>query len=985
MTAQALVTVVAPLPLKAGPRVRALIERLGNPAAPEIAAVLDRLDGDDGVHFMSLNAIPASAGDRVHLVLECTADGSEDQALARIVDRLGPALEPIFAHASDWRDGNDLLRYLGAHKVRIGQGWFSTPGLAFAGTPGTSVGRIRREAALAARLAGIVGAQPAGVRPIDRLRHARAALAGDPAFAWALKTPDAPLPVPGPNARSPLKLVPVLLIGITRVYLWPLVLLWLVLTGAVFGHFLPHALVGSIVALVFFAIAGAVGALGVIVALLLAYWRLRRQEESDWIADRVIDRGTLAEIRARENRTAQNHMVSATVIKPGLLRQFTLRLVFWLIGTFAARIFKPGFLETIGTIHFARWVTMPGTRDLIFFSNYGGSWESYLEDFITQAHKGLTGVWSNTVGFPKTESLINKGATDGERFKRYARASMLPTPFWYSAYPTLTTANIRLNDGIRRGLAVAFTDEEAIDWLALFGSALRPAEKLESSEIQSIVFGGLGFMPYGECLIATLGDDRAAARGWLAAIAPEIAWDDGRRLDRPAVLTLALGPRALDRLGLPADAIESFPAAFVDGMTASGRDRILGDTGSNAAPGWWWGADAVDAALLVYGRDDGAVAVLADRIASLCDDHGQHVFRRIPLRDIPKEKAERKEPFGYLDGVSQPVIRGTYRAARAPDPIHVVEPGEFILGYPDNRGNVPPGPQLSPLADPEAMLPISADCHAFGQSVVEGVRDLGRNGSFLVLRQLEQDVDAFQGYCEGEAKRLAGRLPEPYRIIPEFIGAKLVGRWTDGSSLIRNPYRSASGVENDPSVPTPGPLVRPATNPAAATAIPAAPTVTRTAHARAHDDNDFLFGTEDPEALRCPFGAHVRRANPRDSLQPGSSEQVSISNRHRVLRIGRQYVAQAGQKPGLLFMCLNADIERQFEFVQQTWLTSPAFHGLANEVDPLLGDGGDGCNGFTVPTRDGPVRLSPLRQFVTMRGGGYFFLPGRRLVQFLSH
>lgn len=977
---QALVTVVAPLPPAARPQVLAMIEALGNPAAPEIAAALDRLDGDDGVHFVSLHAIPASAGDRVHLVLEFTADGTEPQALARIVDRIGPSLVPLFAHAADWRDGTVLLRYLLAHRVKIGQGWFSTPGLAFAGTPGTSVGRIRREAALAQRLAGLVGAQPAGLRPIERLRQARALLTQDPRFVWALETPTAPLPVPGPDARSPLKLIPLLLIGFTRLYLWPVVLAVAALAAALLWHLWPQIVVAAVATSLFVLICAGL----VIAALVFAYIHLRRQEESDWTSDRVIDRATLGQIRARENRGAQNHMVSATVIKPGPLRQFTLRLIFWIIGTFAARIFKPGFLETIGTIHFARWVTMPGTRDLIFFSNYGGSWESYLEDFITQAHRGLTGVWSNTVGFPKTESLVLKGATDGERFKRYARASMLPTPFWYGAYPTLTTANVRLNDGIRRGFAGAYTDEEAIDWLALFGSALRPAEKLESSQIQSVVFGGLGFMPYGECLIATLGDDQAAARGWLAAIAPEIAWDDGRRLDRPAVLTLALGPRALDRLGLPADAIESFPAAFVDGMTAAGRDRILGDTGANAAPGWWWGADAADAALLVYGRDDACVAQLADRIAGLCDDHGQHVVRRIPLRDIPAEKADRKEPFGYLDGVSQPVIRGTYRAARVPDPIHLVEPGEFILGYPDNRGNVPPGPALSPLDDPEAMLPISADCHAFGRSIVEGPRQLGRNGSFLVLRQLEQDVDAFHGYCAGEAARLAGRLPEPYRIVPEFVGAKLVGRWTDGSSLVRNPYRSASDVAADPHVPTPGPVVRAATNPAAATSIAAAPAVARTAHARAHDDNDFLFGTDDPEALRCPFGAHVRRANPRDSLQPGSSEQVSISNRHRILRIGRQYAPQDGQKPGLLFMCLNADIERQFEFVQQTWLTSPAFHGLANEVDPLMGDGGDGLNGFTVPTRDGPVRLSPLRQFVTMRGGGYFFLPGKRLVQFLA-
>ena len=107
----------------------------------------------------------------------------------------------------------------------------------------------------------------------------------------------------------------------------------------------------------------------------------------------------------------------------------------------------------------------------------------------------------------------------------------------------------------------------------------------------------------------------------------------------------------------------------------------------------------------------------------------------------------------------------------------------------------------------------------------------------------------------------------------------------------------------------------------------------------ARGDNDFLFGTEDPEALRCPFGAHIRRANPRDSFDPGSNDQIAITNRHRIMRVGRVYQEKAGEKPGLLFMCLNGDIERQFEFVQQTWLMSPSFHGLSCEKDPVLGDG----------------------------------------------
>ena len=104
---------------------------------------------------------------------------------------------------------------------------------------------------------------------------------------------------------------------------------------------------------------------------------------------------------------------------------------------------------------------MPGTDKLVFLSNYGGSWESYLEDFIEKAHYGLTGVWSNTRNFPKTKNLFQEGATDGDRFKRWARGEQDPTLLWYSAYPTLTTSRIRLNALIRQGIACATTEADA--------------------------------------------------------------------------------------------------------------------------------------------------------------------------------------------------------------------------------------------------------------------------------------------------------------------------------------------------------------------------------------------------------------------------------------------------------------------------------------------------------------------------------------------
>ena len=314
---------------------------------------------------------------------------------------------------------------------------------------------------------------------------------------------------------------------------------------------------------------------------------------------------------------------------------------------------------------------------------------------------------------------------------------------------------------------------------------------------------------------------------------------------------------------------------------------------------------------------------------------------------------------------------------------------------------MPPGPTLSALHDPDCLLPIAGSDQGFSEVTVDNPRLIGHNGSFLVIRQLEQHVDEFKKFCLDEGKRLASHFRElpietKHPWIDEFIGAKLIGRWKDGSSLVRFPYISATRLRDltkrDPTDEVARPKALPTAAAALAVEAPAKPAAVADVDPKANKkdqppirpDNDFLFGTEDPQGLRCPYGAHVRRANPRESLSPGSQDQIDISNRHRILRVGRLYQGDDGESEGLLFMCLNGDLERQFEFIQQTWMGSTKFHGLDTEVDPIAGAETKGCNGFTVPTRHGPVALNPLPQFVTMRGGGYFFVPGRQLLRFLS-
>jgi deferrochelatase/peroxidase EfeB len=1000
----ALVTIVAPLDPSRLAAANSAIDELGNPARPDLAAKLRVLDNDRGVHFASLHALPSFTKGKAHIVFEFSADGDQSWAIHWLAQAMEAELKNVFALARDWRDG-PIEPYLVSHAIKTGFGLGANPGVGHIGSPLMTVGRIRREQDLFAAASVLLAQQGGGMRALDRLDAVRVQLRATHADMLTPAEASPPWTISGTLAAGI-----ALVAGFVRTYLWPWLLLLLLAWFAglalqwhgaqelrEWARTVPPAtlsprdrwwldprtagclqvalhLVCPALELLFKLAVGFV--LSLIIVLAAIYAQLSQKEASDWISTRAPDPDILQQIFARENHPgyAQNHMISLTERKSGWLRYFTSRLVFFAIATLGPRLYKPGYLGEIGTIHFARWITVPGTRDLVFLSNYGGSWESYLEDFITLAHNGLTGVWSNTVGFPKTTNLISDGATDGERFKRYALQSMLPTRFWYSAYPKLDTDMIRANADIRRGLSGAMTEDSASLWLSRFGSTLRPDSKLVTSEIQSLVFGGLGFLPFATATFWRLPSKPAQARKWLAEVADYIAWNDGRRVrddvEVNAIVQLGLSAEGLTALGLAPEGLATFPPAFLAGMNK--RSRILGDTAGNDPKSWWW-SDCAGSALLVYGQDKPARDTLRATLDAIAASHGALLVHEVPLRDLPQQNPKTvtasasasgnaqhnpprydPEPFGFADGISQPLIQGTYKAERAEaHPLHAVAPGEFVLGYPDNRGNLPPGPSMPAIHDPANMLPVVESDASGTTSDVNLSRDIGRNGSFLVVRQLEQDVAAFDAYCKMQANDLTvrNRLRPPYHVTPQFVGAKMVGRWQNGAPLVRSPY-SQSGAHS---------II---------------------------NENAFMPGFEDPEGLRCPFGAHIRRANPRDSLNPGSTDQVAISNRHRILRIGRKYEPNSGQNPGILFMCLNGDLERQFEFVQQTWLNGNVISlscptNLSGERDPLLSDG-EPNSGFTIPTRDGPVKLAPLPNFVTMRGGGYFFMPGKRLVSYLA-
>ena len=196
---------------------------------------------------------------------------------------------------------------------------------------------------------------------------------------------------------------------------------------------------------------------------------LRWHEARDSVWSGLADHEHLQKLQDQEDRplVVQNHMVNLSHVKPGRFRRFTLRLVLW-FANLRARTQTNGTLGGIPSIHFAHWSQIDNGRRLLFLSNYDGSWENYLDDFIDKASRGLTAIWSHTVEFPRTRWLVKGGAEDGPNFKAIARARQVPTNVWYSAYPDLTVQQIDKNSTIREQLFAPLDETAERAWLRSF-------------------------------------------------------------------------------------------------------------------------------------------------------------------------------------------------------------------------------------------------------------------------------------------------------------------------------------------------------------------------------------------------------------------------------------------------------------------------------------------------------------------------------------
>jgi Dyp-type peroxidase family len=478
------------------------------------------------------------------------------------------------------------------------------------------------------------------------------------------------------------------------------------------------------------------------------------------------------------------------------------------------------------------------------------------------------------------------------------------------------------------------------------------ATKIDWEDVQGMVLRGYGKHPFATNLLLQV-DDAAGARAWLANIASRIttalrATERGNE----CYLNVAFTRSGLARLGLPAAVLTTFPTAFYEGMASENRSRILGDSDDDAPQAWNWGGPGkeVDAILMIFAKDSATLdqAVNAEQAAMT----GVSVkFDRVDTRLWE----DQKEHFGFRDGISQPVIEGSpprpHSAASRPvdtqyGAANIIKAGEFVLGYLNEYGVLPEPVNLPAGTEPGRFPAVAMEAGARA-----GAPDLGHNGTYLVVRQVAQRVPQLWDYLDAATKDAAGQSRPAER---EKLGSKLVGRWPSGTPMALAPD------QDDP--------------------------------ARAKD-NDFLYNNTDPSGLGCPFGSHLRRGNPRDMLGEDPAEALKITRRHRLIRRGRSYGPRAEnpldlndkQERGLMFMIINANIERQFEFVQQTWINSPSFHGLYDERDPIFGSSGTQAPGsMTIPREPVRRRLTGLARFVTVRGGAYFFLPSIKALHYLA-
>ncbi|HVK06893.1 MAG TPA: hypothetical protein VM490_25730 [Armatimonadaceae bacterium] len=368
------------------------------------------------IHFARWSLLPPERENGPwQLVFGTDHDGDDRALLWDLAERAMPALEAVYAHCEGWpgaRDPTAVVDYLYAGRVRYAARHIACRGRSVAELRQAVDDRRRMQECVDDVIRPGLGPCPAPSESEREAAHRTVARIAEHTGATL------------PPRRAPWNWQLPVLVGAA-----------LLVAGWIVSRLSTEWRIGVLAALV-----------GLVVAYILA---LRAQEKRDaaaWEPTPAPDLSHLARLRGWEDQLIQNQMTHLVPVKGGRLRRWTLRVVFEAVDLLARFYWNRGDLGGIPSIHFARWALVDGGRRLLFFSNFDGSWENYLGDFIDRASVGLTGVWSNTEGFPPTSGLIGFKGGDGSRraseFKNWTRRYQIETQVWYSAYPDVTVVNL---------------------------------------------------------------------------------------------------------------------------------------------------------------------------------------------------------------------------------------------------------------------------------------------------------------------------------------------------------------------------------------------------------------------------------------------------------------------------------------------------------------------------------------------------------------
>ena len=372
----------------------------------------DRTGGDVAVYGLP----PATYPTALAFVGDCDGDG--DAFLAQLAASASAGLRRVFG-CCGLRDDDDLLGWMRAHAT--------PPAAVYVNRPGRAAREIRENAALARAIDAFVARSQAVLADLqpeavharvrafvdDEIAQGRLSLSPRPALplAWRIR-----------NAVDAV-LVPLVLLVAT-----PLLLIYL-----------P-----------FFA------------------YQLRSREARDPEVVPPVEPAHAAALAAIEDFEPVNQFSAIGTIKPGLFRQWTLTALLFLASWATRHVYVRGRLGRVHTIHAARWVFLDGRRRVFFASNYDGSLESYMEDFINKVGWGLNLVFSNGIGYPSTRWLVLDGAKDEQKFKAYIRRHQLPTEVWYNGHDGVSAYEIERHNRIREGIEhAALGRGAAAAWCAL--------------------------------------------------------------------------------------------------------------------------------------------------------------------------------------------------------------------------------------------------------------------------------------------------------------------------------------------------------------------------------------------------------------------------------------------------------------------------------------------------------------------------------------